>query len=118
MLPKGIIQVIQRNLRIIYNDIPTDDILIDLLENQVITDNEVSKIKKINEDRDKNFELIKILKTRGTRDFFQYCYALKAHETKNVQELGNLLENEANKALRGEDITDNPNIQGCTSFMK
>ena len=99
MLPKEINIIIQKNLRKILNDIPADDILTELLADGVISEYEVSKIKRIPDDKDKNFELLQILKRRGQSDFYKFCNALKLHETNNVQELGTFLENEANKAL-------------------
>lgn len=116
MLPREIINVIQSNLRRLYNDTPADDIITDLLVGSVISEYEASKIKRMDEDRDKNFELIRILKKRGESDFFKFCDALKKHVTQHVQELGILLENQAKEAWNGNSTTNNSNAQSGKVF--
>ncbi|EDV22019.1 uncharacterized protein TRIADDRAFT_59582 [Trichoplax adhaerens] len=85
----------------ICNDTPTNDILNELAADGVMSSSEASKLRRIQDDNEKNFELYKILEKRGDRDFLKFCEALKNHDTDNAQELGNLLENQAKNAISG-----------------
>ena len=117
MLPEQIKKVIKKYEKRIYNDIPIDEIFTDLKADEVISEDEVSLIMKHNGHKGKNYELIKILKTRDISDYFKLCTTLKNQDIKNAQELGTMLENEANKALLSGNIINDTNVQGKVSLI-
>ena len=110
MLPKEILEVIKKHEIRICNDIPTNDILLDLKVNEVLSDQDIFIINKFDENIYKNLQLIKILKSRGTKDFSIFCTALKKLDIRNVKELGALLETDANEATNSRGIINNTNV--------
>ena len=110
MLPKKILEVIKKHEERIYKDIPSDEIIVNLIVNEVLNDDEISQIWIYDDNECKNLVLIEILKKHEIKDFFIFCAALKNVNIKNVQELGALLENDANEAINSGGIINNTNV--------
>ncbi|EDV20298.1 uncharacterized protein TRIADDRAFT_61232 [Trichoplax adhaerens] len=107
VLSQYITDVINKNRRIISNDVPLLDLIYDLNSEMIISDDELVKLRdKCDNNKQRAFEFIQLLKSRNDENFFQFCSILKEAQVQHVQNIGQKLENEA-KATK---ICDDENL--------
>lgn len=87
--------VVERNFRKMITDVPLHQLLIDLRASQVLSDEEVDKLKLCPTNKEMVYDFIKLLKFRADADFFKFCDILQDHGALTVQEFGQILINEA-----------------------
>ena len=96
-LSKHIKETLEENYSTIISDVPFTDILLNLRCVKVLSDQEVSRLKKCFDNKETGFEFICILQTRSDKNFFDFCDTLKDSQIENVQNLGLELETKANE---------------------
>ena len=97
-LSEPIKETLHQKNKTIISDVPFKDILVDLRCDEVLSDQEVVRLKKCCNNKETGFEFMNILQTRSDEDFFDFCKILKDSQIKNVKNLGLELEMMAKKS--------------------
>lgn len=98
VLSRYIEKLIDKYYSRIISDVPLAEILFDLRVDQVLTDEEVSALRdRYNSHKEKIFQFIVILKSRGDEDFRKFCRILQDYEAEYIQKFGKLLLDESSK---------------------
>ncbi|RDD37805.1 hypothetical protein TrispH2_009745 [Trichoplax sp. H2] len=118
VVSKYIKEVIVKNYSEIAKDVPIADILYDLRESAILSDEEVSKLRDhCKSDQDCAFEFLKILKSRSDRNFYQFCTILQHSDIENVQDLGKKLERAATAVVQKQKRNSRENSKPTTSVL-
>ena len=88
-------KVIEQNRKSILSDVPFQDILIHSNSVQILTTDEVKRLKRCDDHKNAGFEYLEILNSRDDNDFYKFCEILKENESKHIQNIGVQLENAA-----------------------
>lgn len=91
MLPQALLDLIEENLKQLYDEITLSDIIYRLHACKVLSEGEVDFLNECKGKQKKNYEFIRILKTREERDFKEFCDALIDHDAEAIQNLGKKL---------------------------
>ncbi|RDD35813.1 hypothetical protein TrispH2_012049, partial [Trichoplax sp. H2] len=118
VVSRAIKGVIDQNYLEIIKSVPLVDILYDLRGVQILSNEEVVKLKDDSKtDKERAFEFLKVLESRSDDNFYQFCCLLKESDICNVRELGERLEKEANKTAENKDNLTSQN-QATSSRTK
>lgn len=99
MISRKVNDIIQINLKVILNDTPSKEILEELYIVRTISAVEVRRLSRIDDDKERNFVLVDILRNRSDEDFFKFCTILKQHSVETVAAMGKKLEQQVLKSL-------------------
>ena len=98
VLSRHIEKLIDKYYPRIISDVPLTEILFDLRADQVLTDEEVYTLKdRYHSHKEKIFQFIVILKSRGDEDFHKFCRILQDYEAEYIRNFGKLLLDESSK---------------------
>ncbi|EDV22022.1 uncharacterized protein TRIADDRAFT_59586 [Trichoplax adhaerens] len=103
MISREARNVFRKYLRRLYKETPSIEIINELVVEKILSSCDAKRLRKIDEESERNFELIDILQKRRDEDIVQFCKILQDCDVQTVQELGKELETKLMKVIKTVD---------------
>ncbi|RDD36436.1 hypothetical protein TrispH2_011725 [Trichoplax sp. H2] len=103
MISNKVRNVFRKYLRRLYKETPTIEIINELVAEKILSSYDANRLRKIDVESERNFELMEILQKRRDKDIIQFCKILQDCQVQTIQELGKELEMELMKVMEAVD---------------
>ncbi|EDV22021.1 uncharacterized protein TRIADDRAFT_59585 [Trichoplax adhaerens] len=103
MISNKVRNVFRKYLRRLYKETPSIEIINELVAEKILSSYDANRLRKIDVESERNFELMEILQKRRDKDIIQFCKILRDCQVQTIQELGKELEMELMKVMEAID---------------